>query len=211
MVYASLVQKANENRGSIPTGIPSLDLFLSGGWPVAGVTAISGKNGCGKTTLAICAAARVTKEDQWVALVSPGETLFPPAFSEAGVDLTRLLWVRPEEGMHARWALEQLTRSGLFALVIASHLDLNEKEARRLQLAAEQNAAAVLLLTEQTQSNLWALTLHCEVSRSSDRTLVLKIRRSRKPLSRFHTEVNLDEKPNLSALPAQPAVRVVAL
>ncbi|MFH1018901.1 MAG: ATPase domain-containing protein [Pseudomonadota bacterium] len=202
--------KTTEKRSSLPTGLASLDLFLAGGWPAGGMTVLSGEKGCGKTELALRAAAEATKADRWVALVSAGETLFPPSFSEHGVDLARLLWVRPKEEIHARWALEQLTRSGLFTLVLASHLHLGEKEARRLQLGSEQTGAAALLLTEPIQTNLWALTLHCEVARSSDRILVLKVRRSRKPLSRFQTEVNLDEKPNSGDLSSQPAVRIVA-
>ena len=211
MVYAVFVEKAISERKTLPTGIDALDRFLGGGWPAGGLTALSGKHGAGKTTLVLRTVSKLTRSDRWVALVSRGTTLFPPALHALGIDLSRLLWVHPPEENLCRWALEQLTRSGLFPLVIGSGVRLDERDARRLQITAEGSGAAVVLLNEpQSNSNLWALSLHCEVERASEKTLLLRVRRSRRFLSTLQTEVNPHEIPHSGPLSSELPARRVA-
>ena len=77
--------------------------------------------------------------------------LYPPAAPALGVDLQRLLIVRPKAPGQLVWTAVQLLRSGAFACVV---LDLTHTgrqaalaEGRKLQDAAQKGGTLLLLLT----------------------------------------------------------------
>jgi hypothetical protein len=203
MVYLPGVRKSI----FLPTGLPSLDRFLGGGWPAAAVTELTGKPGGGKTSLALRSAAEITKRKRWVALVSPGEILFPPAIASEGIDLPYLLWLRPAETGRCRWAVEQVARSGLFPLVIVSHVPYDERSARRLQLTSEERGSTVLFLTsDKAQANLWALALRLQVERRPAGIARIEVLRSRKMFPKPFMEVSLNDDTNPVPLLPEPAL-----
>jgi hypothetical protein len=188
------VERATE---FLPSGLPSLDRFLGGGWPKGRLVELSGNPGGGKTSLALRAAAEVTRDGRWAAYVDRGRTLFPPAVERNGVDLSRFLWVRPGDEAHCRWAAAELAQSGLFPLIVTGEVFYHEQEARRLQLAVEKSGATAFLLTlPERRANLWAVSLHLDVRRGPASSLRLNVHRSRQPLSHLHLEVSLHEPEN---------------
>jgi hypothetical protein len=74
---------------------------------------IAGAEGCGAVRLALRLVAEETRQRRRVVWVDRARTLYPPTALEMGVDLDRLLIVRPpsvglEGGRHAgTWAVEQ--------------------------------------------------------------------------------------------------------
>src|SRR5208282_3842530 len=85
-----------------------------------------GSAASGRTRLALRAVAEAHRALRLAAYVDgPGE-LYPPALAALGVDLARLLWVRPAvvasgtpaQPSHLGWAALQLLRSGAFACVV---------------------------------------------------------------------------------------------
>lgn len=193
------------------TGFPSLDAFLGGGWRRGAVTELCGKTGAGKTTLALRSAAKLTQKNQWVALISHGAPFFPPAFHAEGVVLHYLLWIRPKIKEHCRWALDQVTRSGLFPLVIAYDLSLQEREIRRVQLAAEKSSTVVLLLSDSlTSFSSWVTHCRLLVERPKKNSLMIHVLRSRTHLSDSSMEVLLNENQNIIYLPFSVSKRRVA-
>src|SRR5262245_261916 len=93
-VQGEPTQTAAEAR--VPTGFPSVDALLGGGLPRGRVTEIVGAASSGKTTLALSAAALVTGGGRLVAYVDARRELYPPSAAALGVDLERLLVVRPQ-------------------------------------------------------------------------------------------------------------------
>jgi hypothetical protein len=145
---------------SVPTGFPHLDAELpGGGWPRGALTEIAFEGeGIGELSLLAPALAALSRGELWIVLVDPPHLPYAPAFARAGVDLSRLVLVRGAEpsppplsragrgGTRAApagresdtlWAAETALRSGACAAVLAWPGGVNERELRKLQLAAE--------------------------------------------------------------------------
>jgi hypothetical protein len=124
---------------SIPTGFAALDALLpGGGWPRGALTEILiEREGIGELSLLAPALARLSRQDLWIAFVAPPHLPYAPALAAAGIDLARVVMIRPEKGSDILWAMEQALRSGSCSAVLAWPPFLTERGARRLQLAAE--------------------------------------------------------------------------
>lgn len=138
------------------TGIAALDQLLLGGWPVGALSQlVSNQPGQGLRLLLPTLAA-LTRQGQTVALIGPPWIPYAPALHQAGVDLTRMLWVEPT-GRERIWATEQLLRAGAAALLWSAELE--DAAARRLQLAAETEKTLAISFVAATQSNVPAVRL----------------------------------------------------
>ena len=126
------------NAASIPTGFAALDNALPArGWGVGGVTELLlGQHGIGELSLLLPALRHVTSAG-WAALINPPYIPYPPAFSNAGIALDRLLIINSNDDINTLWSTEQVLRSGLFGGVIAWVHKSSAQRQRRLQLAAE--------------------------------------------------------------------------
>ncbi len=76
------------------TGIQSADELLKGGLPVGAIAEIVGPDCSGRTSFALNFLAGVTQAEKVCAWVDVSDALDPESAAAAGVDLTRLLWVR---------------------------------------------------------------------------------------------------------------------
>ncbi len=197
---------------TLPTGFPSLDLFLEGGWPQAALTELHGNPGGGKSSLAFGAAQALTQQKQPVALLSQGETFFPPALAAQGIDLSYLLWLHPKGKENCHWAAQQLTQSGLFRLVIVSQVPYDSKRLRKLQLLSERNQTTVLFLTSPPyDQSLYAFALRLKVEQPVFETFSVSMVRSRKSLPHSNLEISADGKSNFShILSPTPSARATA-
>ncbi|MCC7179952.1 MAG: hypothetical protein IT177_16365 [Acidobacteria bacterium] len=77
-----------------PLGIAPLDLQLRGGIPRGHLSEIVGPVSSGRTSLAWAALAAAAGRGEWVALVDTFDRFDPERAAEAGLDLSRLMWVR---------------------------------------------------------------------------------------------------------------------
>jgi hypothetical protein len=140
----------------IPTGVTELDRLLGGGVPRGAVTEIVGAPCSGRTSLAYAVAARITIAGEVAAYVDLPDTLDPEHAAAAGIDLARLLWIRPPTLQSALAAAEHVLGTGGFGLVVVD-VDLPRIPAHRighgawLRLArAAAHARCVLLVTTHT-------------------------------------------------------------
>lgn len=137
---------------SLRTGVAPFDaLFTSGGLPLGHAVELCGEAASGRTSLALRAIAAAQRERRLCAYVDvPGE-LYPPAACALGVELERLLIVRPDSPQKGAWAALQLGRSGAFTCVV---LDLTRSthrlslaEGKKLADAATRSGCLLVLLT----------------------------------------------------------------
>lgn len=75
---------------------------------------------------------------QSIVVIDLEQTFHPPAAFGMGVDLERLVVVRPKNAADAIWALDQSLRNPAVAAACATLPRLDPRDFRRLQLAAEQ-------------------------------------------------------------------------
>jgi hypothetical protein len=105
-------------RGRL-SGFPQLDALLApAGIPSGQLLEISGQASSGKTGLALAIAAAFLRSGDICAYVDPQKSFFAPFAAAGGVDLKRLLIVRPQDATAMRRAIDALVRAGAFAAVV---------------------------------------------------------------------------------------------
>jgi hypothetical protein len=77
----------------LQTGIASID-SLTGGVPMGCLSEICGPPSSGRTSVLLSLIAECMRGDEICALVDAGDAFDPQSAANAGVDLTRLLWIR---------------------------------------------------------------------------------------------------------------------
>ncbi len=132
----------------LSTGYKKLDRHLpGGGWPQQSLTEILVEQyGIGELQLLMPALARLSVDDPltpyaepgWIAWVAPPFQPYPPALQQRGINLSRLLIVRPKDDSEILWSAEQALSSGTCAAVLLWPERLDDQSSRRLQLAAEK-------------------------------------------------------------------------
>lgn len=115
-------RSAERPSSPLPTAIAPLDRSLIGGLPRGCLTEVTGRSSSGRFSLALSTLAATTAAGDVAALVDLGNSLDPRNASELGIDLDRLLWLRPRHLKPALTATEIALQTG-FPLVI---LDLGE-------------------------------------------------------------------------------------
>lgn len=137
---------------ALRTGHEALDAF--GVFRLGGAVELCGEEASGRTTVAISVVAAAGKEKRLSAWVDGPSELFPPAAASLGVDLKRLLIVRPPSPSQLVWAAMQLLRSGAFTCVVLdvlhTGLRLGMTDAKKLLDAARAGGSLLVVLTAQT-------------------------------------------------------------
>ncbi|MCL2722927.1 MAG: recombinase A [Polyangiaceae bacterium] len=154
--------------------------------PVGGTKGMAGAMRGGATTIALAAARTVHEGNAraWCAWVNPtnAPSLYAPSVAQAGIDLDRLLIVRPDPVSLARTVV-RIAISGAFDLVIVDALSgLSGNLAvgshrrprvdgsvvvRKLALASEESGTRFLLLTNASTSRPlpWPVALRVSLPR----------------------------------------------
>lgn len=77
-----------------PSGVSELDALLSGGFPRGSLVELCGDASSGRTSLAFSLLAQATERQEACAFVDVSDALDPLSLAAAGVELSRLLWIR---------------------------------------------------------------------------------------------------------------------
>src|SRR5262245_10579823 len=137
-----------------PTGLPSLDVLLGGGFPRGRISEVVGARGSGRTSVLLGSLARTTGRGALAALVDVVDRLDPASARTAGLALGQLLWVRCGGDLRtAIQAADVIVRGGGFDLVA---VDLGELPPWRLQRVP---AAAFVRLQRAVEGTPTALVL----------------------------------------------------
>ena len=160
----------------LTSGYEALDRHLpGGGWPQCSLTEILVEHyGIGELRLLMPALAALSAEDNaadcasdyaepgWIAWVAPPFQPYPPALQQWGINLSRMLIVRPKDDSEMLWSAEQALSSGTCAAVLLWPAMLDDQASRRLQLAAEKG-------------NSWAIAFRPPAARSEPSAAALRI------------------------------------
>jgi hypothetical protein len=171
----------------LASGYPRLDSHLpGGGWPRHALTEILLEQyGNGELKLLMPALARLSQsEDEsaevgWIAWIAPPFEPYPPALQQWGINLSRVLVVRPRLATEVLWAAEQALSSGNCVAVLLWSESLDDSASRRLQLAAEKGRSwAIAFRSVKAKHQSSAAALRIEVS-AGDQGTDLGILKSR--------------------------------
>jgi len=169
---------------AISSGFAPLDAELAGGgWPRGALTEILlNVEGIGECSLLLPALLRVQQEGKYVLLVAPPHRVHGPAWSAAGIDLTRLIVVTPKHQRDALWATEQSLASGALGIVISWIAHADERQVRRLQVAvSDSSALAFVFRPARASKNLSAASLRLLLGAGSRGALGVKLLKRRGP------------------------------
>ena len=137
-----------------PTGLPELDQLLAGGLPRGRLSEIVGPSSSGMTSLALSLLARTTRDGHCAGWIDCADAFDPASATTAGVELERVLWVRPPSQRDALLCVERLLETDGFPLIVldrAGHATPHEPTCdphawlRLARLAASAQCALVLL------------------------------------------------------------------
>ena len=176
----------------LSTGYAQLDRMLpGGGWPRQALTEILiGQYGIGELQLLMPALASLCVEEPgaepvepgWIAWVAPPFQPYPPALHKHGINLARMLIVRPRNPDEVLWSAEQALSSGTCAAVLLWPHALDDQAGRRLQLAAEKGgswAIAFRPFSARHEPSAAALRLELSADHRGTRLAILKSRGGR--------------------------------
>ena len=130
------------------SGTAGLDRLLPGGSLRYGMLAewLSGLARSGAATLSLLAAREACRPGGVLVVIDRQQMFYPPAAAAWGIDLNRLIIVRPRSARDELWAAVQALHSPAVAALWAMIDRLDARAFRRLQLAAEAGRTLGLLL-----------------------------------------------------------------
>ncbi|MGH8617322.1 MAG: translesion DNA synthesis-associated protein ImuA [Burkholderiales bacterium] len=138
----------NNTTSTLPTGFAELDVRLpGGGWPRGALTEIVAERlSVGELRLLTPAAARLTREGRWLALIAPPCGSAAAMLAAQGANPARLIVMRPERPQETLRVCEQVLRAGHCGMVLCWPGTLSEHDARKLAQAAADSGTAGFLL-----------------------------------------------------------------
>lgn len=185
----------------LPLGIEGLDAALPDhGLLRGGVVELAvAEPGALGTSIALQACRALQDEARrrgaatpWSAFVDPSGTLYAPGVAEVGIDLERLVVLRPPLEALSRVALK-VAESPAFSLVVVDTLGVPgaaldvalgawPRVVRRLSMAVEGSERCVLLLTDGAERRPLPLPVaqRLELSRPKPNQLLLKVAKDRR-------------------------------
>ncbi len=182
------------------SGCPALDRLLPQGGFRRGalVEWCAAARGGGAGTLALLAAREACRSGGTLLVLDRRRGFYPPAAAVWGLDLGRLLIVRPRDKADELWALDQALRCPAVAAVWAPLREIDGRTFRRLQLAAEQGGGLGLLLRPAAARDepSWAdvrLLVEPVAGEAAVRRLRVEVLRCRGSRAGARVELELDE------------------
>jgi hypothetical protein len=154
----------------IPTGIAALDALFGGGLPRGALTEVVGRPSSGRTTVTCALLRAVTASGALAACVDLPDAFDPVCAARAGIDLARVLWIRPHSTRDALQAAEHVLAAEGFGLVV---VDLDNGGASRsvpastwirLTRAAARTRTAIVALGRENVAGTFAM-LRIELQR----------------------------------------------
>ena len=111
-------QRQAPEDARLTTASRGFDRLLEGGLERGAMIELIGRRSSGRFSLVLTALAAATQAGEAAALVDLGDALDPRAARAAGVDLERLLWVRPRRLKEVLASAEVILASGMPLVVI---------------------------------------------------------------------------------------------
>jgi len=137
----------------LPTTIDAIDTILGGGLRRGKVVELVARRATGRFSIVLSTLAAATSIGEAAALIDVNDHFDPQLAEAAGIDLRRLLWVRPNTMKQAVMAAEMITATGFQLVVLDAGLHpvrgrrLPDATWVRLARAAESHGAAMLIST----------------------------------------------------------------
>lgn len=104
--------------------------------------------GSGVSSIALMIARQAIVDGKYLVVIDPQRQFYPPAMKSLGIPLERVIALQPANHADAIWGLAQVLRCSAVGAVIAEVGTLEDRVARKLQLAAEQGGGLGVFLRD---------------------------------------------------------------
>ena len=165
-------QRRGDGDDLASTGVASLDEALGGGFRRGHLSEIVGARSSGRTTVLCHTLEAAASRGELVALIDTFDRFDPVSAAAAGLDLSRLLWVRETgDGSRALKAMMLVLQAGGFGVVALDLADVDQPALRafpfttwlRLARAIEgSDTVALLVASEHLARSPGGITLALE-------------------------------------------------
>lgn len=136
---------AGAARDVAPTGLAALDQALGGGLARGHLSEIVGPRSSGRTTVLCRMLAAAADRGEAVALIDTCDRFDPASAQAAGVDLSRLLWVRETgDAPRALKAMNLVLQAGGFGVVAFDVSDVHAMALRQFPYTTWMRMARVI-------------------------------------------------------------------
>lgn len=183
----------------LPTGIQSLDQkLLGGGLPRDQLIEIVGSKSSGKTSLLFRILSGLSKKERTIAYLDFSATLYPLSAKKSGIDLKKILVLRPANIQTGLRAAEILFRSGGICVAVFDLVGTSDQIPRalllRLRKSIKQARGIGIFLREPDSTRIPGnqLALSLKVERKNQK-LMLKTEKSLFGEENKSVELVLDE------------------
>jgi recombination protein RecA len=196
----ALGMRERDAQGALLMSSPLSAVLPEGGFPRGSVIEITSPANVGHglgVALAACAASqaesvRAGRDTAWCAFLDPDRTLFAPALQERGIQLDRLLVLRPPRSNLARVAV-QVAAARMFSVIVIDvssvpgaaprdqhrfeSMETWAKVARRLAISVEKTETTLFLLTRAEARRPLALpvAMRLELDNVDPENLVVRV------------------------------------
>lgn len=144
LTTSAVWRDAREDRLA-PTGLPELDTALDGGLRRGHLSEIVGPRSSGRTTVVGAILAAATARGEVVALVDTHDRFDPASAAAAGIDLSRVLWVRDRgDALRALKAVNLVLQAGGFGVVAFDLADARGPELRQFPITTWMRLSRVI-------------------------------------------------------------------
>jgi hypothetical protein len=127
------------------TGLPAVDAALGGGLRRGHLSEVVGARSSGRTTVVTHALAAAAARGELVALIDTYDRFDPESAAAAGLDLSRLLWVRDTgDATRALKAMSLVLQAGGFGLAVLDLADVPPRTIRSLPFTTWFRLARVI-------------------------------------------------------------------
>ena len=138
-------QTARHADDQAPSGVPALDAMLGGGFRRGHLSEIVGPPSSGRTTVTCQVLASGASRGEAVALVDTCDRFDPASAEAAGLDLSRLLWVREKgDASRALKATMLVLQAGGFGVVVFDLADVRAAALREFPFTTWLRLARVI-------------------------------------------------------------------
>jgi hypothetical protein len=145
VTLTSAVPWAGAPRDLAPTGVPVIDEALGGGLARGQLSEIVGTRSTGRTTVMCRMLAAAAERGEAVALVDTCDRFDPASAEAAGLDLSKLLWVRDTgDAPRALKAMNLVLQAGGFGVVAFDVADVPSRALRQFPYTTWMRIARVI-------------------------------------------------------------------
>ena len=132
---------------SMSSGIQDLDDALSqGGWQSQTINEVVSANTINEQLeILIPTLTTLSQEGRWIVLVGAPKQGLKALLEKHGINSKHVLLVHPKEQTDALWAMEQALMSGNSCAVLGWPGEIDNRDLKRLQLAAKRTSALTFL------------------------------------------------------------------